>query len=110
MTTGGSAGRVGAGEVKMIDIGEKEETERIAVASGRIRMKRETLETVLGGRAPKGDVLGTGRLAGLIAAKRTPEVIPLCHPTRLTSSAISSSAGDGVANARAASTKSRRDG
>ncbi len=73
----------------MVDVGEKEETERIAVASGTIRMKRETLRAVMEGRVPKGDVIGTARLAGIMAAKRTPELIPLCHPVRLTTVEVS---------------------
>jgi cyclic pyranopterin phosphate synthase len=71
--------------VRMVDVGEKGETERIAVASGHIRMSSRALEAVLRGEVPKGDVLGTARIASIQAAKRTWEWIPLCHPIRLTS-------------------------
>jgi cyclic pyranopterin phosphate synthase len=77
------------GETRMIDIGGKDETERIAVASGQIRMKAETLKILLEGGVPKGDVVGTARVAGILAAKRTWESIPLCHPIRLTSIDVS---------------------
>ena len=72
----------------MVDIGEKPVTERKAVARGRIRMQPETLQLIIGGDAKKGDVLGAARLSGIMAAKRTCELIPLCHPLRLTSVTI----------------------
>ncbi len=77
------------GEVRMIDVGEKKETERVAVASGRIGLRAGTLRKVLEGHVPKGDVVGTARLAAIIAAKRAWEIIPLCHPIRLTSVEVS---------------------
>ncbi|MBN8921418.1 MAG: cyclic pyranopterin monophosphate synthase MoaC, partial [Rhizobiales bacterium] len=67
----------------MVDVSEKAVTERIAVAEGRVRMTRETLDLVREGNAKKGDVLGTARIAGIMAAKRTHELIPLCHPLAL---------------------------
>ena len=73
-----------SGPPRMIDVGGKEETKRIAAASGRIRMKAETLRRVLAGDVPKGDVAGTARVAGIMAAKRTWDIVPLCHPIRLT--------------------------
>lgn len=72
-----------AGQAIMVDVGGKEITLRQAVAAGRIRMRRETLELILAGNAKKGDVLGVARIAGLMAAKRTAELIPLCHPLAL---------------------------
>jgi cyclic pyranopterin phosphate synthase len=67
------------GRAVMVDISGKPETDRIATAAARIVMKPETLATILSGTAKKGDVLGTARLAGIMAAKRTAELIPLCH-------------------------------
>ena len=69
----------------MVDVSDKDETERIAVAGARVRMRPETLERVRAGDVAKGDVLATARLAGIMAAKRTSELIPLCHPLALTS-------------------------
>jgi len=68
----------------MVDVGSKEETDRRAVASGHIRMGPGTFQRLLDGDLPKGDVLGTARIAGITAAKRAWEIIPLCHPVRLT--------------------------
>lgn len=67
------------GEARMVDVTAKDETVRVAVAEGRIRMQPSTLEAIAAGDAPKGDVLGTARLAGIMAGKRTGELIPLCH-------------------------------
>jgi cyclic pyranopterin phosphate synthase len=68
----------------MVDVGPKADTEREAVAAGRVCMRPETLALLRAGDAPKGDVLGTARVAGILAAKRTAELIPLCHPLLLT--------------------------
>jgi cyclic pyranopterin phosphate synthase len=68
----------------MVDVGNKPATERRAVARARVRVSPETARAVLEGNAPKGDVLGTARIAGIQAAKRTAELIPLCHPLALT--------------------------
>jgi cyclic pyranopterin phosphate synthase len=76
------------GQARMVDVGAKAETEREAVAFGRITMRPETLQAVRLGNLPKGDVLGTARVAGIMAAKRTPELIPLCHPLLLSSVAV----------------------
>ncbi|MGA7799351.1 MAG: cyclic pyranopterin monophosphate synthase MoaC [Gammaproteobacteria bacterium] len=73
-----------AGEAHMVDVGAKAETERVAVAEGWIRMRPETLKHVMAGTHKKGDVLGVARIAGIMAAKRTGELIPLCHPLALT--------------------------
>ena len=72
------------GEARMVDVSEKGETERVAVAEGRVLMSKATLDLVLEGNAMKGDVLGAARLAGIMAAKRTHGLIPLCHPLPLT--------------------------
>jgi cyclic pyranopterin phosphate synthase len=71
------------GEARMVDVSGKEATHRVAVAQGRVRMAEATLWTILEGDAKKGDVIGTARLAGIMAAKKTSELIPLCHPLRL---------------------------
>ena len=71
------------GEASMVDISAKAVTERVATAEGRVVMKPETLALIVAGDAKKGDVLGTARLAGIMAAKRTHELIPLCHPLML---------------------------
>jgi cyclic pyranopterin monophosphate synthase len=68
------------GEARMVDVSAKAATERVAVAEGRVTMRAETLDLVLTGNAKKGDVLGVARIAGIIAAKKTHELIPLCHP------------------------------
>ena len=71
------------GEARMVDVSEKPATERSAVAEGRVVMTKETLELIRSGNAKKGDVLGVARIAGIMAAKRTHELIPLCHPLAL---------------------------
>lgn len=73
-----------AGEASMVDVGEKNETERTAIAEGAVSMKPETLALIMAGNAKKGDVIGAARIAGIMAAKRTHELIPLCHPLLLT--------------------------
>ena len=77
-----------AGRAHMVDVGYKPETVRIGRAAGRIRMQPETLAQILAGDAKKGDVLGVARLAGIQAAKRTSDLIPLCHPIALTRVAV----------------------
>jgi len=72
-----------AGEAHMVDVGDKHVTKRIAVAEGRITMQPETLSLILKGEAKKGDVLGVARIAGIMAAKKTSDLIPLCHPLML---------------------------
>jgi cyclic pyranopterin phosphate synthase len=72
------------GNAVMVDVGAKEETAREATASGRVLMEPATLALIQGGGVAKGDVLGVARLAGIMAAKRTPDLIPLCHPLALT--------------------------
>jgi len=70
----------GGGAARMVDVSEKPATQRVAVAAGFVRMSAATLELVLSGNAKKGDVLGAARIAGIMAAKKTHELIPLCHP------------------------------
>ncbi len=72
-----------AGHAAMVDVGQKPETARLAIARGHILMAPETLALIEAGRADKGDVLGVARLAGIMAAKRTSDLIPLCHPLPL---------------------------
>jgi cyclic pyranopterin phosphate synthase len=72
------------GQAHMVDVGAKRETHRVAVASGVIRMKPETLALIETGSAKKGDVLGIARIAAIMASKRTSDLIPLCHPLALT--------------------------
>ena len=74
----------GAGNAHMVDVTDKAVTDRIAVAENHIRMARDTFDMITEGRAKKGDVLGVARLAGIMAAKRTPDLIPLCHPLPIT--------------------------
>jgi len=71
------------GEARMVDVSGKPPTERVAIAEGRVIMQGPTLDLVLSGDAKKGDVLGAARIAGIMAAKRTHELIPLCHPLAL---------------------------
>jgi cyclic pyranopterin phosphate synthase len=73
-----------AGHAHMVDVGAKEATQREAVARGAVMMRPETLRLIAEGALPKGDVLAVARIAGIMAAKRTPEIIPLCHPLMLT--------------------------
>ncbi|MES9823852.1 MAG: cyclic pyranopterin monophosphate synthase MoaC [Candidatus Thiodiazotropha endolucinida] len=73
-----------AGEAHMVNVGDKPSTRRRAITEGRITMQAETLRMILAGSHKKGDVLGVARIAGIMAAKRAPELIPLCHPLSLT--------------------------
>ena len=77
-----------SGRARMVDVGAKGETQRIAVASGRIKMRRETFRVLARGSAKKGDVLGVARVAAIQAAKRTPGLIPLAHPIAITRVAV----------------------
>lgn len=72
-----------SGRARMVDVGDKAETERMAVARGRVSMQPETLQLILEGNLKKGDVLTLAQVAGIMAAKRTSELIPLCHPLLL---------------------------
>ncbi len=83
-----SAEAQGAGGTHMVDISEKPITRRTAVASGRVVVSPATLEMIATGSIPKGDVLATARVAGIMAAKRTPDLVPLCHPIPLDSVSV----------------------
>ena len=76
------------GEVRMVDVSAKPATERVAVAEGRVLMAAKTLDLVVKGNAKKGDVLGAARIAGIMAAKKTHELIPLCHPLAVSKIAV----------------------
>jgi cyclic pyranopterin monophosphate synthase len=78
----------GAGQAHMVDVSQKAVTARIATAEGFVRMAQSTFETIAEGRAGKGDVLGVARLAGIMGAKKTAELIPLCHPLPITKVAV----------------------
>ena len=84
------------GKARMVDVSSKSETEREAVASGSVSMKKKTFEMIRSGTAEKGDVLGVARVAGIMAAKKTPDIIPMCHPLNISSVTIEFDfAGDG---------------
>ena len=76
------------GDAHMVDVSEKAVTSRVAIAEGHIRMARETFDIISEGRAKKGDVLGVARLAGIMGAKKTSDLIPLCHPLPVTKVAV----------------------
>ena len=95
MTGTSSLTHVGAdGQANMVDVGDKPETVRVAVAEGFVRMRPETLDLILKGNAKKGDVLATARLAGIMAAKQTANLIPLCHPLMLSKVSVEISADE----------------
>ena len=75
-------------QVRMVDVTQKQDTERLAMAKGKIRIKPETAELIHRGEIPKGDVLTLAQAAGIMAAKETPHIIPLCHPLQLTNVAV----------------------
>jgi cyclic pyranopterin phosphate synthase len=77
-----------AGEAHMVDVGDKPVTQRVAVAEGLIRMQTETLQLIIAGEHGKGDVLGIARVAGIMGAKKTSELVPLCHPLAITKVAV----------------------
>lgn len=93
-----------SGQARMVDISGKPTTDRMARAQGVIRMKRETLNTIRAGDTRKGDVLAVARIAGIMAAKRTPELIPLCHPVPLTDVSITIDLDDDLPGARVTAT------
>jgi cyclic pyranopterin phosphate synthase len=76
------------GDAVMVDVSAKNETERVAIAAGSVIMEKATLEKIMSGGLKKGDVLSVARLAGIMGAKRTPDLIPLCHPLNLSSVAV----------------------
>jgi len=92
------------GDAHMVDVSEKDITSRIAVAEGHIKMQRETFEIITEGRAKKGDVLGVARLAGIMAAKRTADLIPLCHPLPITKVSVDLEPDDSLPGIRITAT------
>jgi cyclic pyranopterin phosphate synthase len=99
-----------SGAAHMVDVGAKPATARRAVASGRITMSAEALEAIRAGNAPKGDVLGTARIAGIMAAKRTGELIPLCHPLGLEAVTIDFAYEEGAIRATATASLTGKTG
>jgi cyclic pyranopterin phosphate synthase len=93
-----------SGAANMVDVGAKVVTERVAVAEGAVTMGADTLRTIRAGDAKKGDVIGTARIAGIMAAKRTHELIPLCHPIGLTGIAVDIAPDDALPGLRVRAT------
>ena len=85
------------GRAKMVDVSDKDTTSRVAVARGTIHMRAETLELILGDKIEKGDVFAVARVAGIMAAKKTSELIPMCHPLAITAVEIDLMPGDNPA-------------
>jgi cyclic pyranopterin phosphate synthase len=92
------------GAAHMVDVGAKPATQRRAAARGRITMSTDALEAIRNGNAPKGDVLSTARIAGIMAAKRTADLIPLCHPLALTRVAVDFEIDEGASAVRCRAT------
>jgi cyclic pyranopterin phosphate synthase len=86
------------GRIRMVDVGDKQVSVRIAVAGARISMQRDAFDAIKNGQGPKGDVLQTAELAGIMAAKRTSDLIPLCHPLALTKARVKIDAVDADAS------------
>ncbi len=93
-----------SGEANMVDVGDKAETVRSAAAEGYVRMLPETLALIRDGNAKKGDVIGAARLAGIMAAKKTSDLIPLCHPLMLTKVSVEISEDDTLPGLRVTAT------
>lgn len=98
------------GRARMVDVGGKAETQRVAVALGTIRMNPATLAALRDGTAPKGDVLAVARIAGIMAAKRTAELIPLCHPLALDAVSVEFAFVENGVEARATASLTGRTG
>ena len=90
----------GDGHAHMVDVSEKQVTARVAVAEGHVKMARETFEIMTEGRAKKGDVLAVARLAGIMGAKKTAELIPLCHPLPITKVTVDLTPDDALPGVR----------
>jgi cyclic pyranopterin monophosphate synthase len=99
-----------AGKARMVDVGDKAETRRVAIASGRIRMNAEAMAAIRDGEVPKGDVLAAARIAGIMAAKKTAELIPLCHPLALDAVTVDFAIEDDAVRATATASLSGRTG
>ena len=100
----------GEGRAVMVDVSDKPETARAATACARVIMQAETLAVIVAGTAKKGDVLGTARLAGIMAAKRTADLIPLCHPIPITAVSLILEPGEGAIEITATVRTSGRTG
>lgn len=87
--------------MKMVDVGEKDRTQRVAIASGRVRMSAQALTKIKKQQVEKGDVLAAARLAGIMATKRTPDLIPLCHPISISGVEVEVTPVKGAVEARA---------
>lgn len=98
------------GQARMVDVGGKEPTARIAIATGRIAMNAPALDAIRHGNVAKGDVLATARIAGIMAAKRTAELIPLCHPLSLDAVTIEFAFEDGAIHATATTSLTAKTG
>ena len=92
------------GAAHMVDVGAKADTERVAVAEGSVKMRAETLALIKSGNAAKGDVIGTARIAGIMAAKKTHDLIPLCHPLLLSKISVDIEADDALPGLRVIAT------
>lgn len=90
----------GKGDAHMVDVSDKPVTARVATAEGHVKMARETFDIIAEGRAKKGDVLSVARLAGIMGAKKTPELIPLCHPLPVTRVAVELTLDPGLPGVR----------
>lgn len=99
-----------SGAARMVDVGGKPETARAAIATGRIRMSTAALDAVREGSGPKGDVLAAARIAGIMAAKRTGELIPLCHPLALDAVSVDFAFEEGAVRATARASLTGRTG
>jgi cyclic pyranopterin phosphate synthase len=93
-----------SGAANMVDVSAKPVTERVAVAEGAVRMSRDTLDLVLSGNAKKGDVIATARIAGIMAAKKTHDLIPLCHPIGISKVTVDIDADDALPGLRVRAT------
>jgi len=98
------------GRARMVDVGAKQQTARVAIATGRIGMSAAALNAIRDGDVPKGDVLATARIAGIMAAKKTAELIPLCHPLGLDAVTIDFSWEDGAVRATATTSLTAKTG
>lgn len=98
------------GRARMVDVGAKAETARVAIAAGRIRMSAAALNAIRDGDVPKGDVLAAARIAGIMAAKKTADLIPLCHPLPLHSVSIDFAVEEGAIRATATASLTGKTG
>ncbi len=99
-----------AGNARMVDVGGKAPTQRVAIASGRIAMSSQALAAIRAGDAPKGDVLAAARIAGIMAAKKTADIIPLCHPLALDAVTVDFTFEDGALRATASAALTGKTG